>query len=102
MLAPHSMSTVDTEHCGRCEGDGVEERERESEEVCVEVCVTAGWILSVCYVHSKDEIYGSMLHCAWSYMVPSVYLTVLAPGAVAGQLGLIMISLQVSNVGRHF
>lgn len=39
MSAPHSVTTVDTEHCGRCET--MESRLRgEEESVCARVCVS--------------------------------------------------------------
>ena len=62
MLAPHTVVTVDTEQCGRC--DAIELRLRREEE-CVFACVYAsefvmvGWIPPESYVHSKGEIYSS-------------------------------------------
>lgn len=52
MLAPHSVTTVDTEHCGRCEAMDLRLRGEEECE-CVSECVIIGWIPSVCCVHTK-------------------------------------------------
>lgn len=67
MLAPHSVTTVDTEHCGCCEA--MEFRVSREEGLCVStrVCVClsegviVGWIPSVCRVHTEGEIYSPVL-----------------------------------------
>lgn len=71
MLAPHSVTTVDTEHCGCCEAMGVEIEERGRVCVCLSECVMVGWIPSVCCVHTEREIYSSALK---GYGLVSLYI----------------------------